>query len=145
MSATIGSLLARIYSGIFDRRLRQFIRFADRQTGYTNLDGCKANINFLGKALSCMRADSGGGITVVENAKVFDTIPHAVLKHCLQRKAVSERIASHLGLMYNDCWTTIRMGSSNSSKIQLTRGVKQDNLLSPLLQRNVGPNERSHQ
>ncbi|KAH0944991.1 hypothetical protein HN011_001168 [Eciton burchellii] len=130
---TIGSLLARIYSGIFDRRLRQFVSFADRQTGFTNLDGCKANINLLGKALSCMRADSGGVITIVDIAKAFDTIPHAALKQCLQRKGVLERVASHLGLMYNNCWTTVRMGSSDSIKIQLKLGVKQGVPLSPLL------------
>jgi len=49
-SATIGSLLARIYSGIFlHRRLKQFLSFADRQIGFTNLDRCKANINLLVK------------------------------------------------------------------------------------------------
>jgi len=134
MSATIGSLLARIYSGIFNRRLRQFVSFADRQIGFTNPDGCKANINLLGKALSCMRADSVGLITItVDIAKAFGTIPHAALKQCFKRKCASERVASQLGVMYNDCWTTIRMGSSDNIKIQLKRGVNQGNPLSPFL------------
>jgi len=115
--------LARIYFDIFDRRLRQFVNFADRQIGFTNLHGCKANINLLGKAFSCMRADSGGVITIVDIAKVIDPIPHATFKLCFQRKGVSERVASHLGLMYNDCSTTFRMGSSHSIKIHLKRGV----------------------
>ncbi|KAH0946265.1 hypothetical protein HN011_010822 [Eciton burchellii] len=127
MSATIGSPLARIYSGIFDRRLRQFVSFADKQIGFTNLDGCKAYINLLGKAISCMRADSGRVITIVDIAMAFDTIPHAALKQCLQRKGVSERVASFPGLMYNDSWTTIRMGTSHSIKFQLKRGVNQGN------------------
>jgi hypothetical protein len=61
------------------------------QIGFTNLDGCKVNINLLGKALICLRADSGGVITIVDIAKAFDTIPHAALKQCLQRKSVLER------------------------------------------------------
>jgi len=35
--------------------------------------------------------------------------------------------------MYNDCWTTISMGSSHSIKIQLKRSVNQGNPISPLL------------
>jgi len=131
--ATIGSLLARIDSGIFDRRLRQFVSFADRQIGFSNLDDCKNNINLLWKAFSCMRADYGRVITIVDIVKAFDTNPHSALKQCLQSKDDSERIASHLGLMYNDCWTTLRMGSSHSIKIQLKRSVNQGNPLSPLL------------
>jgi hypothetical protein len=133
MSATIGSPLARIYSGIFDRRLRQFVSFADKQIRFTNLDGCKAYINLFGKAISCMRADSGRVITIVDIAMAFDTIPHAALKQCLQSKGVSERVASLPGLMYNDSWITIRMGTSHSIKFQLTQGVNQSNPLSPLL------------
>jgi len=87
MSANNGSLLPRIYSGIFDRRLRQFVSYSDRQIGFTNLDGYKTNINRLGKALSYMRADSGGVITIVDIAKVFETIPHAALKQCFQTTA----------------------------------------------------------
>jgi hypothetical protein len=149
--ATIGSLLARIHSGIFDRRLRQFVSFADGQIGFSNLDGyknninadrqigfsnlddCKNNINLLWKAFSCMRADYGRVITIVDIIKAFDTNPHSALKQCLQSKDESERIASHLGLMYNDCWTTLRMGSSHSIKIQLKPSVNQGNPLSPLL------------
>jgi len=55
--------------------------------GFTNLDGCKVNINLLGKVLICMREDTGGVITIVDIAKAFDTIPHAALKQCLQTKA----------------------------------------------------------
>jgi len=78
-----------------------------------------------------MRADSGVVIIIVDIAEAFDTIPHATLKQCLQRKGVSERVASHL--MYNDRWTTHRMGSSYSIKIQLKRDVNKGNPLSPLL------------
>jgi butyrate kinase len=80
-----------------------------------------------------MKADSGGVMTIADIAKAFGTIPHGALKQCLQRKCVSERIASHLGLMYNDWWITIRMGSSHSIQIQLKRGVNQGNPLFPLL------------
>jgi hypothetical protein len=96
---TIGSLLARIYSGILDKRLRRFVSFTDKQTGFTNQDGYMANISLLGKALSCMKADSVGVITVVDTAKAFDTISYAAFKKCLLRKGVSERIASYLRLM----------------------------------------------
>jgi len=98
---------------------------------------------------SCMRADYGRVITIVDIVKAFDTNPHSALKQCLQskddseriashlglmyNKDESERIASHLGLMYNDCWTTLRMGSSHSIKIQLKPSVNQGNPLSPLL------------
>jgi len=73
------------------------------------------------RSLNAMNAYSGGMATIVDIAKAFDTISHAALKQCLQRKGVSERVASYIdlmyGLSYEYCWTIIRMESSDNVRI----------------------------
>lgn len=130
---TIGSLLGRILSGIIDKRIRRYVRFSARQKGFTSEDGCKANINLLRGTLSCMRASSGGVVTVVDISKAFDTVPHSALDKCLLRKGIPAQLASYIKGMYNGCKTIVRASSNNRVEIELKRGVKQGDPLSPLL------------
>jgi len=82
------TILARLFTAIINDRLRQFVPFTRRQAGFTTQDGCRVNISLLGKALSCMKADSGSVVTILDIAKAFDMIPHAALRQCLKRKGI---------------------------------------------------------
>jgi hypothetical protein len=81
----IGSVLSLIlrYTGQYVSAVHSLFPEANIKD-FTKEDGCMANISLLGKALACMKTDSGSVMTVVDIAKVFDTIPHAVLRQCLR-------------------------------------------------------------
>lgn len=130
---TIGSIIGRIFSGILDARLRMFITQSIRQKGFTAEDGCKANINLFAGALARMKSSTGGVVTVVDISKAFDTIPHSMLKSCMLRKGVPISVAEFIRKMYENCKTIIRARGGQEVEIELKRGVKQGDPLSPLL------------
>jgi len=76
------------------------------QAGFTAQDGCKINISLLGEALFCMKADTGGVVTVVDIAKAFHTIPHQVavrlVPSCARASGIEWRATS------TSCTTTAR-------------------------------------
>lgn len=122
-----------IFSGILDQRLRRVVRFSSRQKGFTSEDGCKTNITLLKEALSCMRAGSGGVVVVADIAKAFDAIPHSALEQCLRGKGAPGYLAEYIKKMYENCKTIVRTRNGEKVEIQLKRGVKQGDPLSPLL------------
>lgn len=129
---TIGSLMARIFSGVLDARLRSVVKQSIRQKGFTKEDGCKANINLLNAAIAEMKKAKGGVVTIVDISKAFDTMPHTVLKQCLARKGILSAASKYIRNMYNDCHTVIK-ASDDTVRIELKRGIKQGDPLSPLL------------
>ena len=51
-------------------------------------DGCKNNIAILSSALTKMKEDSGGVITIIDISKAFDTVPHGEINQSLMNKEV---------------------------------------------------------
>lgn len=129
---TIGSLLGRIYSSMLDNRLRGKIRNSKRQKGFTREDGCKQNIAILDNAINTMKSESGGVIIVIDIAKAFDTVPHKAIGDGLRAKGIPAEVAEYVQNMYDGCKTKIKTEKDTIS-IQLKRGVKQGDPLSPLL------------
>lgn len=129
---TMGSMMGRIFSSIIDQRLRKFVKQSPRQKGFNAEDGCSLNILLLNEAIATAKADNGGVVTVLDVAKAFDTVPHQIIKPGLARKAVPTRICDYIESMYKGCNTIIN-GSDGKVEIELRRGVKQGDPLSPLL------------
>ena len=66
-------------------------------------------------------------------SKAFDTIPHSALRPYLARKGVpTPMIALILG-MYNGNHTKIKASDNIGVEVEILRGVKQSDPLSPLL------------
>lgn len=76
--------------------------------------------------------DIGGIITVLDISKAFDTVPHTAIKWSLERKGIPSKIADYIMHMYDKCTTNIKTYEGNLV-IELKRGVKQGDPLSPLL------------
>ncbi|KAG9427806.1 hypothetical protein HZU67_10531 [Apis mellifera carnica] len=104
---TIGSLLGRIYSAMIDRKLRSKIKQHIRQKGFTQEDGCKNNIAILSSALTKMKEDSGGVITIIDISKIFDTVSHGEISQSLMNKEVPSPICEYIQNMYIGCKTII--------------------------------------
>ena len=130
---TIGSLLGRIYSAMIDRKLRSKIKRHIRQKGFTQEDGCKNNIAILSSALTKMKEDSGGVITIIDISKAFDTVPHGEISQSLMNKGVPSPICEYIQNTYIGCKTIIHCRDKKTLPVDILRGVKQGNPLSPLL------------
>ncbi|XP_076765186.1 uncharacterized protein LOC143432381 [Xylocopa sonorina] len=85
---TIGPIIARIFSGILDKKLGQFININIRQKGFTREDGCRCNVSILTDAIQVMKSVNGGVVTIVDIAKAFDTVPHQAILKQLDRARV---------------------------------------------------------
>ena len=129
---TIASMLSRIFSAIIDRRLSASITQNVRQKGFTSDDGCKQNTMIFKEAIEMMKTSKGGISTVVDISKAFDTVPHVMIGAGLRRKGVPEHLTKLVENMYVGCTTDVR-ARDEIVRIELKRGVKQGDLLSPLL------------
>ncbi|MDD9339937.1 MAG: reverse transcriptase family protein, partial [Providencia heimbachae] len=129
---TIGSIISRLFSSLIEGRLRNCIPINIRQKGFTNENGCFANTFLLNGAIKLMKKRTGGTITQLDVSKAFDTIPHLAIYKALLYKGVPQFVASYIQSMYQDIYTTISIGN-HSFSINIKRGVKQGDPLSPLL------------
>ncbi|KMQ92432.1 r2 protein [Lasius niger] len=80
-----------------------------------------------------MKADEGGIITIVDIAKAFDTVPHSAIHRSLCEKGIPTSLANYVREMYSGCKTRIKARNDKAIEIELKRGVKQGDSLSPLL------------
>lgn len=129
---TIGSMAARVFSALIDQRIRGWVEQTPRQKGFTAENGCSLNISILNEVLAEMKEGSGGVVAVLDVTKAFDTVPHSCLQPALERKGVPGEVSRFIPRMYDGCTTTLR-GRDGSVDIELRRGVKQGDPLSPLL------------
>lgn len=63
----------------------------------------------------------------------FDTVPHNVMGSCLKEKGIPDTAARYIGRMYDGCKTEIACRGGETVRMNLQRGVKQDDPLSPIL------------
>ena len=92
---------------MIDRKLRSKIKQHPRQKRYTQEDGCKNNIAVFSSALTKMKEDLGGIVTIIDISKAFDTVPHRTVSKGLEIKGVPNLINEYIQNMYKGCKTTI--------------------------------------
>lgn len=129
---TISSLLSRLFWGIMDERLRSVVRIDPRQKGFVAEAGCFANVQILHE-LTCHMKQTRGGVGIqLDVSKAFDTVPHDAMPGALRRKGIPEPIVDLICSSYRNIVTTIAHPNGGID-IELQRGVKQGDPLSPLL------------
>lgn len=128
---TISSMLSRIFSSLLDRRLRNVIRQSDRQKGFTSENGCFANTRLLSAAIAEAK-NSDGVFAILDISKAFDTVLHEAIRSGLERKGIPAVVANYIVSTYIGCKTIIKT-RDGEIPIELKRGVKQGDPLSPLL------------
>ena len=80
-----------------------------------------------------MKEDSGGIITIIDISKAFDTVPHGEISQSLMNKGVPSPICEYIQKMYIGCKTIIYCRDKKTLPVDILRGVKQGDPLSPLL------------
>ena len=132
-SITIGPIFSRILSSILNGWIRRGVVLNLRQKGFTSENGCKINIDMLNAALRYSKRNRGGIFTIVNISKAFDTIPHSALRPYLARKGVPTPMVALILGMYNGNHTKIKASDNIGVEVEILRGVKQSDPLSPLL------------
>ena len=129
---TIGSILARLYWGIVDQKLRSSVVMTPRQKGFTSEAGCFNNVHILSELLRHSKTAEGLVAVQLDVSKAFDTIPHEAIGAALRKKGLPELVVRLVVDSYKDVHTTIN-NRDTKIDIKLQRGVKQGDPLSPLL------------
>jgi hypothetical protein len=130
---TIGPILDCIFLSVIDGTLRRKMKNNESQKGFTQQNGCKQNIELLNTALKTCKIYDGGVFIIVDIAKAFDTVPHKILEPCLRKKGIPTPVIDLINEMYKEFKTTIRTGKNEGVEMEMLRGVKQGDPLSPLL------------
>ena len=130
---TIGPIFGRIFSSILDRRIRRGVALNLRHKSFTSENGCKINIDLLSAALSYSKRNRGRILAIVDISKAFDTIPHSALRPCLARKTVPTPVIDSIMNMYKGNHTKIKASGNIGVEVEILKGVKQGDPLSPLL------------
>jgi hypothetical protein len=126
---TIVSMLARIYSGLFDGRLRGVTRLIFHQGGFTNLNGCHAILVILNDVIKRAKSGGRGVVVAVGIAKAFDTVPQASILAALRDQGLHPFAADLIGGIYARSTAVLRDGAT----LAIRRGVRQGDSLSLLL------------
>lgn len=130
---TITSVLARLFNRMLAKRLSS-IALHCAQRGFRPVDGCLANTILLQTAIKQLRAKAQPyNITTIDLRKAFDTVSHHSIPRALKRVGVHTKTIRLITSMYSGCTTTIRCGRKTTSPIQMNRGVKQGDPLSPAI------------
>jgi Reverse transcriptase (RNA-dependent DNA polymerase) len=129
---TISALLSRLFWGLVDQRLRTVIVLSPRQKGFVKEAGCFNNAHILQETMRRMKESRGGVVVQLDVKKAFDTAPHAVITQSLVNKGIPSFVAEFIAKSYLRVETLIghKLGPI---RIDLLRGVKQGDPLSPLL------------
>jgi len=129
---TIGSLLGRVYWGLISDRFTKVIKLSPRQKGFVKEAGCFNNVHSLSEILRLMSKTRGGVAVQLDVTKAFDTAPHSAIKTALRNKGIPGFACDMVVRSYVGVTTSIGHPQGNIA-IQLMRGVKQGDPLSPLL------------
>lgn len=117
---TLGSVLARLFSGLMDNRLRSFVRLSPRQLGFVEGNGSFANVRALHEAIRLGKKSQLCGV-VLDVSKAFDCVPHEAIDRCLGTTGVPGPLRVKIHRKYQHSTTTFR--NCGGFEIELKRGV----------------------
>lgn len=130
---TISSILLRIINKIIGKRLSR-IPLHHLQRGFRGIDGVLLNNLTLDYIIKDKRRTRKPyNVVSIDLQKAFDTISHSSIERALNRFSVDERLQKVILDGYSNTNTYIQLGSLKSDSIQVRRGVKQGDPLSPYL------------
>ncbi|CAF3000950.1 unnamed protein product [Rotaria sp. Silwood2] len=131
---TISSILLRLFNKIIGHRLSRLFQIDKRQMGFREINGCSFNILWLHHLLKNARLNKRElYVCFIDVAKAFDSIPHESIYRALYRYRAPSAFIDLVRNQYTDSYTTLSYKNLNSKKIQISRGVKQGDSLSPIL------------
>lgn len=117
---TLASVLARLFSGVMDARLRSCIKLSPRQIGFVEGNGNFSNVRSLHEAIRLGKKSELVG-QVLDVSKAFDSVPHEAIATCLEARGVPGPLRREILAMYQD--STTRFKNCGGFEVGLRRGV----------------------
>lgn len=130
---TVSSLLYRIFARILAIRLRA-LPFHPAQRGFMEIDGTLAN-NFTLQALikHCRTSSRPYSISTIDLRKAFDTVAHSSLARAMDRFNFHPKIKTLILSSFVNCTTVVSVTGQSTRPINISRGVRQGDPISPYL------------
>uniref|UniRef100_A0A4W5LMV1 ribonuclease H n=1 Tax=Hucho hucho TaxID=62062 RepID=A0A4W5LMV1_9TELE len=131
---TIGSMVLRLFSKIITGRLEGACMICPRQRGFIAAPGCAENLMILNGILSQSKKERVDlAIVFIDFAKAFDSVSHEHLMYVLRERELDEHMIGLIEDSYKGVHTQIEMKGVSTNPIEMKKGVKQGDPMSPLL------------
>ena len=129
----LASILSKVLEIIILDRLSEYVETTDNQFGFKSKLGTDHCIYALKEVVSkYRRQNSTMFMCFLDASKAFDRINHGKLFVKLQERGVPPYLIRILQFWYTQQTMQIRWGSSLSAPFQVTNGVRQGGILSPV-------------
>ena len=131
--AVAGKILARIMLARLVKHISEPI-LSDTQCGFRRERGTIDMIFALRQAQEkCIEQNTNLYIAFVDLTKAFDTVPRELLWRVLSKLGVPDKFLKIIQLFHSNMEATVCIGGSESPSFPVERGVKQGDVLAPVL------------
>ena len=139
----LSSTISKVFENIILHRLEEYLWTTDNQFGFKSGHSTDLCVYALTEFIEYLkRRSTSVYVAFLDASKAFDKINHWVLFKKLLNRGVPIYLVKVLCYWYQHQSMYVKWGSTLSSKFQVTNGVRQGGVLSPLLF-NVYVNELS--
>ena len=139
----MSSTISKVFENIILHRLEEYLWTTDNQFGFKSGHSTDLCVYALTEFIEYLkRRSTSVYVAFLDASKAFDKINHRVLFKKLLNRGVPIYLVKVLCYWYQHQSMYVKWGSTLSSKFQVTNGVRQGGVLSPLLF-NVYVNEPS--
>ena len=131
---SISSVILRIYTKILAKRLTAGVTLHPSQRGFIPAPGVEQNSVLLEHLIRQQKKTKGTlAVVFLDLAKAFDTVSHDLIAKGLERLSVPKQFRNIVSDLYQNATTSFRAVDGETEEIQILRGVKQGDPLSPIL------------
>lgn len=131
---TIGSAVQRLLHRVLLAALKSQHAHHEHQRGFARVDGTLANVVLLDTYIRYRKAEFlPFNVVSLDIRKAFDTVSHHSIRRALARAGVNPHMGNYILDGLEGATTTIKVGRQFTRPINLLRGVKQGDPLSPFI------------
>ncbi|GCC16572.1 hypothetical protein chiPu_0022439 [Chiloscyllium punctatum] len=132
---TIGPIMLRLFTKIIAGRLNKVVNLNKRQKGFmSGVAGCEENIKILENIIKGSKKNKKNlAVVFVDLAKAFDSVGHKLILTALRRLQIPSSFIKLIANLYENNFTQIEGSKCKTDPIEILRGVKQGDALSPIL------------
>lgn len=130
---SITSVVVRQFHKILARRIQHHYDFDFRQRAFMPVDGTIENISVLAELMSDARYNNRElHLASLDVAKAFDSVSTSAILHCLRKIGCPLSFTNYVSDLYSESSTVLQFMGRNET-VQVNRGVRQGDPLSPML------------